>query len=186
MALFEDYLDAMDEILDKAQAIPFSSKKSVVDVDQLRECIDHIRMYTPDEIKNAKSIVQDRKSLMDDALGGIQQRQEQMLHGHKVILHPLGGILGSHQGLIQSVADIDFVCLTGTGHPGELPYLCHGSGGQALHGHVHLLEQLGNQSPVLLQQRCQQMNLLQLLMIIPNRQVLRILNGFLGFLCKVL
>ena len=57
----------MDEILDKAQAIPFSSKKSVVDVDQLRECIDHIRMYTPDEIKNAKSIVQDRKSLMDDA-----------------------------------------------------------------------------------------------------------------------
>ena len=67
MALFEDYLDAMDEILDKAQAIPFSSKKSVVDVDQLRECIDHIRMYTPDEIKNAKSIVQDRKSLMDDA-----------------------------------------------------------------------------------------------------------------------
>ena len=67
MALFEDYLDAMDEILDKAQAIPFSSKKSVVDVDQLRECIDHIRMYTPDEIKNAKSIVQDRKSLMDNA-----------------------------------------------------------------------------------------------------------------------
>ena len=33
MALFEDYLDAMDEILDKAQAIPFSSKKSVVDVE---------------------------------------------------------------------------------------------------------------------------------------------------------
>ena len=67
MALFEDYLDAMDEILDKAQAIPFSSKKSVVDVDQLRECIDHIRMYTPDEIKNAKSIVPDRQSRMDDA-----------------------------------------------------------------------------------------------------------------------
>ena len=126
------------------------------------------------------------QQIADAALGGIQQRQEQMLHGHEVILHPLGGILGSHQGLIQSVADIDFVCLAGTGHPGELPYLCHGSGGQALHGHVHLLEQLGNQSPVLLQQRCQQMNLLQLLMIIPNRQVLRILNGFLGFLRKVL
>jgi len=67
MALFEDYLDAMDEILDKAQAVPFSSKKSVVDVEQLRDCIDNIRMHTPDEIKNAKSIVQDRKSLMDDA-----------------------------------------------------------------------------------------------------------------------
>lgn len=67
MALLEDYLDAMDDLLDKAQAVPFSSKKCMIDAEQLRECIDQIRMHVPDEIKNAKNIVQDRKSLIDDA-----------------------------------------------------------------------------------------------------------------------
>lgn len=65
--MMEDYLDTMDEILDKAQTFPLSAKKSLVDVDQLRDCIDHIRMNIPSEVKQAKKIVQERKSIIDDA-----------------------------------------------------------------------------------------------------------------------
>lgn len=65
--MIEDYLDAMDEILEKAQPFPLSAKKSLVDVDQLRECIDHIRMNIPTEVKQAKKIVSERKSIIDEA-----------------------------------------------------------------------------------------------------------------------
>lgn len=65
--MMEDYLDTMDDILDKAQTFPLSAKKSLVDVDQLRDCIDHIRMNIPSEVKQAKKIVQERKSIIDDA-----------------------------------------------------------------------------------------------------------------------
>ena len=61
------YLDTMDEILDKAQNFPLSAKKSLVDVDQLRECLDHIRMNLPTEVKQAKKIVSERKSIIDEA-----------------------------------------------------------------------------------------------------------------------
>lgn len=65
--MVDDYLDAMDDILDKAQSFPLSSKKSLVDVDQLRECIDHIRMNLPNEMKQSKKIVSERKSIIDEA-----------------------------------------------------------------------------------------------------------------------
>ncbi len=64
--VIEDYLDAMDEILEKAKPI-FGSKRGMIDVDQIRDCIDHIRMNMPDEIKQAKKIVDERKSIISDA-----------------------------------------------------------------------------------------------------------------------
>lgn len=65
--MVDDFLDLMDEILDRAQAVPFSNKKSMVEVDQIRDCIDKIRLNLPTEIKQAKKIVQERKSIIDDA-----------------------------------------------------------------------------------------------------------------------
>lgn len=65
--MVDDYLDLMDEIIDRAQAVPFSNKKSIVEVDQLRDCIDKIRLNLPSEIKQAKKIVQERKSIIDEA-----------------------------------------------------------------------------------------------------------------------
>lgn len=64
--VIEDYLDAMDEILEKSKSF-FGSKKGVIDVDQIRDCIDHIRMNMPDEIKQAKKIVDERKSIISEA-----------------------------------------------------------------------------------------------------------------------
>ena len=123
---------------------------------------------------------------LDAVLGGIQQAQQQMLHGNELILHVIRPILGGNEGLVQVIADIDFVRLPGAGDPGELAQLRLGSSLKALHGDVHFPQQLGNQSALLLQQGRQQMDLLQLLVIVPNRQILRALNSFLGFLRKVL
>ena len=109
-----------------------------------------------------------------------------MLHGDEFILHVLRPVLGGNEGLVQVVADIDFVRLPCAGDAGELAQLRLGGCLEAFHGDVHFPQQLGHQSPVLLQQGCEQMDLLQLLVIVPNRQVLGILNGFLGFLRKVL
>ena len=120
------------------------------------------------------------------ALGGIQQTQQQMLHGDEVVLHVLRPVLGGDEGLVQVVADIDFVRLPSAGDPGELAKLRLGGCLQALHGDVHFPQQLGNQSPILLQQGGEQMDLLQLLMVVANGKILCVLNGLLGFLRKVL
>lgn len=65
--MVDAYIDAMDDILEKAQSFPLSAKKALVDVDQLHECLDHIRMNLPTEVKQAKKIVSERKSIIDEA-----------------------------------------------------------------------------------------------------------------------
>lgn len=43
----DEILELMDELLDKAVAFPFSSKKSLIEVDKMREYIDEIRYNLP-------------------------------------------------------------------------------------------------------------------------------------------
>ena len=62
-----DILDMMDDLLDNASSVPFSVKKSIVDCDQLREYINEIRLNLPQEIKQAKLIVRDRQTIINDA-----------------------------------------------------------------------------------------------------------------------
>ncbi|MCC8196759.1 MAG: ATPase [Ruminococcus sp.] len=63
----DEILEMMDEVLDKAVTVPFSNKKSMVDTDQLRDCIDNIRYNLPTEIRKAKEMVADRSSIIQDA-----------------------------------------------------------------------------------------------------------------------
>ena len=46
----EEILELMDELLDKSSSVPFSQKK-MIDVEQMREYIDSIRLNLPGEIK---------------------------------------------------------------------------------------------------------------------------------------
>ncbi len=64
--LIEVILDQMSDSLAKAKNAPFSAAK-IVDAVFLQDCIDNIRMNLPDEIKQAKKIVNERKTIMDDA-----------------------------------------------------------------------------------------------------------------------
>jgi len=77
--IIDDILDMMDDLLDNAASVPFSVKKSIIDCDQMRDYINEIRLNLPQEIKQAKLIVRDRQSIMNDAnkeADGIIRRAE--------------------------------------------------------------------------------------------------------------
>lgn len=59
-------LDALEDILEKASNLPFSSK-SVVSKDELLEIIKDIRIKLPDEIKQAQWIKEERQKILIEA-----------------------------------------------------------------------------------------------------------------------
>ena len=63
----EEILEIMDETLDKAMQVPFSNKKSLVDVEKMRDLVEEVRLNMPNEIKQAKKLVHDRKTIVEDA-----------------------------------------------------------------------------------------------------------------------
>ncbi len=65
--VIDDILDMMDDLLDNASSVPFSVKKSIIDCDQMRDYINEIRLNLPQEIKQAKLIVRDRQTIINDA-----------------------------------------------------------------------------------------------------------------------
>ena len=56
----------LEDVLDDATSIPLS-KKFAVDVDKIKTIIEDIRLNTPQEIKQAKAIVDSRNSIIDEA-----------------------------------------------------------------------------------------------------------------------
>ncbi|MBO6301324.1 MAG: ATPase [Ruminiclostridium sp.] len=76
----DEILELMDDMLDKAVNVPFSNKKSLIDVEKMRELVDEIRINMPKEIKAAHELVSDRRNVMNSAkneAAAIVQRAEQ-------------------------------------------------------------------------------------------------------------
>lgn len=76
----EEILELMDDMLDKAVNVPFSNKKSLIDVEKMRELVDEIRINMPKEIKLAHELVSDRRNVLNSAkneAAAIIQRAEQ-------------------------------------------------------------------------------------------------------------
>ncbi|MCL2055251.1 MAG: ATPase [Oscillospiraceae bacterium] len=65
--IIDDILDMMDDLLDKGQTVPFSVKKIIVDGESMRDCINDVRLNLPTEIREAKNIVFDRKTIITGA-----------------------------------------------------------------------------------------------------------------------
>ncbi|MGN0589200.1 MAG: ATPase, partial [Ruminiclostridium sp.] len=63
----DETLEMMDEMLDKAVNVPLTNKKSLIDVEKMRELIEEIRLNMPKEIKQARDLVNDRKTILNDA-----------------------------------------------------------------------------------------------------------------------
>jgi len=59
-------LDALEDILEKASTLPFSSK-SVINKEELQEIIKDIRIKLPDEIKQAQWIKEERQKILIEA-----------------------------------------------------------------------------------------------------------------------
>ena len=63
----DEILEMMDDMLDKAVNVPFTSKKSLIEVDKMRELIDEVRINMPKEVTQARELVNDRKTILNDA-----------------------------------------------------------------------------------------------------------------------
>ena len=63
----DKYLDEIDDVLEEAWSLPLSGGKRMVDIDRIRNLIDEIRLHLPEEIKDAKAVVQDREEILADA-----------------------------------------------------------------------------------------------------------------------
>lgn len=63
----DELLDLMEETLNDATSLPFAGGKRVVDIDKLQDIIDEVRLNLPDEIRQAKAIVNDRADIVSSA-----------------------------------------------------------------------------------------------------------------------
>lgn len=74
-------VDRMEDILEEASSVPFSSKV-ILDVDEIYEIIQEIRIQLPDEIKQATWIKEERQRILteakDEASELIKQAEEQV------------------------------------------------------------------------------------------------------------
>ena len=59
-------IDRIEEIVDNAKGVPFSSNK-MVDPDKVYEIIDEVRAQYPDELKQARWIVKERQEMLEEA-----------------------------------------------------------------------------------------------------------------------
>lgn len=60
------FLDELEDILDSSRAVPFTGKISV-DKDVIYEIINEIRMRLPNELKQAKWVIEERNKILIDA-----------------------------------------------------------------------------------------------------------------------
>ena len=72
----EEILDDMDELLDKATALPFQAHKVMIDGERLRELINDARLNVPQEIKHAKMVEFDRDRIIKEA----EAKAEKTIH----------------------------------------------------------------------------------------------------------
>lgn len=63
----ESMLEELEELLEEGMGVPLSGGKRFVDVEQARDIIDDIRINMPQEILQAKAIVQDKAHIMAKA-----------------------------------------------------------------------------------------------------------------------
>lgn len=60
-------IDELLDVLEKSWRLPLSGGRSVVDPEKVKDLVDKIRTFLPNEIKQAQSIVADRTQIINDA-----------------------------------------------------------------------------------------------------------------------
>ncbi|MBP3323008.1 MAG: ATPase, partial [Clostridia bacterium] len=66
-ATIEDLLDELYDILDKGWVMPLSGGKVFVDGEDIKQLLEEIRDVIPDEIRQAKAIVDERDQIISQA-----------------------------------------------------------------------------------------------------------------------
>lgn len=63
----DEILTEMDELLEDSINLPFSGGKRMVDVEKIRDLMGEIKLNLPDEVRQARIIVQDRANIVATA-----------------------------------------------------------------------------------------------------------------------
>ncbi len=91
MRSIEELLANIDDIMDRAKAVPFSSDKCIVDARELNAVIDDIRMNLPQEIRQSKAVMSDRDNIIagatkeaDEITAKAQERARAMVNQEAV------------------------------------------------------------------------------------------------------
>lgn len=59
-------LENLEELIESGQKVPFSTKV-MIDVEELRDILEEIKLKLPDEMKQAKWVKEERQRIMSDA-----------------------------------------------------------------------------------------------------------------------
>ena len=76
-----ELLNMIDEAMEEGRKVPFMESQRIVDIEAVHEILDEIRRALPDEIRQAKNIVNDRSSIIAKAteiLSAAQSEARQM------------------------------------------------------------------------------------------------------------
>lgn len=68
-----DVLSSLEELVEKAWNLPLSGGKCVVDAERFFKLIDEIRAQMPSEVKQAQTIVEERRAILDKAKSDAEQ-----------------------------------------------------------------------------------------------------------------
>ena len=63
----DEILEVIDDLIDRAWAVPLSGGRCMVDAEKLRQLIDDVRLNMPTKIKQARAIVSDRNEIIGSA-----------------------------------------------------------------------------------------------------------------------
>jgi vacuolar-type H+-ATPase subunit H len=64
---FEQLVDEMHDLIDRAMPVPLNSRKVMVDAEAMRALLNDIRLNLPPEVKRAKQVLYDQKGIIADA-----------------------------------------------------------------------------------------------------------------------
>jgi hypothetical protein len=68
----DDLIDELEDVLAEGQRIPFTGRL-MVDEERMLDIIDRMRVAVPEEIKQARRVVQEQERLLEEAQSRVQQ-----------------------------------------------------------------------------------------------------------------
>lgn len=88
----DDLILELQNVLNDAKSVPFSSGKVMVDTNEVFDILDQIQDAMPAEVRQAKNIVADRKSILNEAnreaeniIRAAEERKKAMLNKNEIV-----------------------------------------------------------------------------------------------------
>ncbi len=88
----DDLILQLQDVINEAKAVPFSSGKVMVNSNEIYDILDQIQDAMPAEVRQAKNIVADRKQILSEAnresesiIRAAEERKKAMLNQNEIV-----------------------------------------------------------------------------------------------------